>query len=164
MRATLHQLKVFLHVAQHMNYTEAAAQLNLTQPAVSIQLKQLEEHIGLPLVDKIGKKLFLTAAGIELKEFCTELFTRFDSLEMTLSAMKGKLEGEFKLAAVTSAKYFTPHLLGAFHKHYPNVNLHLDIVNREQIIQRLKQNKDDVVIMGLVPKTMNLSNLQLCKY
>lgn len=55
MRATLHQLKVFLHVAQHMNYTEAAAQLNLTQPAVSIQLKQLEEHIGLPLVDKIGK-------------------------------------------------------------------------------------------------------------
>ena len=156
MRASLHQLKVFQKVALVMNYTKAANELGLTQPAVSIQLKQLETNLDLPLFEKIGKKLFLTPAGQELKVFCSELFERFDNIDMTLSAMKGNLEGDFRLAAVSSAKYFTPHLLGAFHKRYPKVNLHLDIVNREQIIQRLHDNDDDLVIMGLVPQSMPL--------
>ena len=157
MRATLHQLKVFRQVALAMSYTKAGNELGLTQPAVSIQLKQLENNLDLPLFEKIGKRLFLTPAGQELNNFCDELFERFDSMDMTLSALKGHLEGEFHLAAVTSAKYFTPHLLGAFHKRYPKVNLHLDIVNREQIIQRLQENKDDLVIMGLVPESMSLT-------
>ncbi|WP_275113952.1 LysR family transcriptional regulator [Psychromonas antarctica] len=157
MRATLHQLKVFRQVALTMNYTKASVLLGLTQPAVSIQLKQLESNLDLPLFEKIGKKLFLTPAGQELKCFCDELFARFDSIDMTLSALKGDLEGGFHLAAVSSAKYFTPHLLGAFHKRYPNVNLDLDIVNREQMIQRLQDNKDDLVIMGLVPESMALT-------
>jgi len=157
MRATLHQLKVFKQVALTMNYTKASQQLGLTQPAVSIQLKQLENNIDLPLFEKIGKKLFLTPAGQELNNFCDELFARFDSMDMTLSALKGSLEGDFSLAAVSSAKYFTPHLLGAFHKRYPKVNLDLDIVNREQMIQRLQENKDELVIMGLVPESMSLT-------
>ncbi|MCL6414901.1 LysR family transcriptional regulator [Aestuariirhabdus sp. Z084] len=157
MRATLHQLKVFHKVATLMSYTAAGNEMGMTQPAVSIQLKQLEEHIGLPLFDKVGKSLSLTSPGKELYEFCTDLFVRFDNLEMTLSAMKGGLEGEFRLAAVTSAKHFTPHLLGAFHKQFPKVKLRLDVVNREQIIQRLKDNKDDLVIMGLVPEAMPLT-------
>lgn len=141
-----------------MNYTRAANELGLTQPAVSIQLKQLEDNLDLPLFEKIGKKLFLTPAGQELKQFCDDLFARFDNIDMTLSALKGNLEGEFRLAAVSSAKYFTPHLLGAFHKRYPQVKLHLDIVNREQMIQRLQDNKDDLVIMGLVPQSMSLTS------
>jgi DNA-binding transcriptional LysR family regulator len=76
---------------------------------------------------------------------------------MTLSGLKGELMGDFCLSAVTSAKYFTPHLLGAFHKRHPKVNFHLDIVNREQIIQRLHENKDDLVIMGLIPENMPLA-------
>lgn len=156
MRATLHQLKVFRQVALTMNYTKASQQLGLTQPAVSIQLKQLESNLDLPLLEKIGKKLFLTPAGEALNHFCDELFARFDSMDMTLSALKGSLEGDFHLAAVSSAKYFTPHLLGAFHKRYPKVNLDLDIVNREQIIERLQENKDELVIMGLVPESMSL--------
>jgi DNA-binding transcriptional LysR family regulator len=157
MRATLHQLKVFRQVAVSMNYTKAANQLGLTQPAVSIQLKQLENNLDIFLFEKIGKTLFLTPAGEELKLFCDQLFISFDNIDMTLSGLKGELAGDFFLSAVTSAKYFTPHLLGAFHKRYPKVNFHLDIVNREQIIQRLQENKDDLVIMGLVPETMALT-------
>jgi len=157
MRATLHQLKIFQQVAALMSYSGAANKLNLTQPAVSIQIKQLEENLGLALFEKIGKQVFLTSAGKEFNAFCMDIFTRIDNMDMKLSAMKGQLEGDFHLAAVTSAKYFTPHLLGAFHKRYPKVNLHLDVVNRGQIIQRLKDNKDDLVIMGLVPENLPLT-------
>lgn len=157
MRATFHQLKVFHQVAEYMNYTKAANKLGLTQPAVSIQLKQLENNLDTFLFEKIGKTLYLTPSGRELQLFCQDLFERFDNMEMALSGLKGELAGDFRLAAVTSAKYFAPHLLGAFHKRYPKVNLHLDIVNRENIIQRLKENKDDMVIMGLIPDTMPLT-------
>ncbi len=154
MRTTLHQLKVFKQVAQVMNYTKAGDRLGLTQPAVSIQIKQLENNLGLTLFEKIGKTLYLTPAGKELHIFSDDIFNRFENMDMTLSALKGELQGDFYLSAVSSAKYFTPHLLGAFHKRYPKVNFHLDISNREQVIERLSQNKDDLVIMGLVPESM----------
>jgi len=157
MRATLHQLKVFRQAAVSMNYTKAADKLGLSQPAVSIQLKQLENNLDSFLFEKIGKALYLTPAGKELKQFCDELFISFDNIDMTLSGLKGELAGDFCLSAVTSAKYFTPHLLGAFHKRHPKVNFLLDIVNREQILQRLQDNKDDLVIMGLIPDAMPLA-------
>lgn len=157
MRTTLHQLKVFTQVARLMNYTKAGEALGLTQPAVSIQIKQLETNLGINLFEKIGKTLHLTRAGKELLVFSDDIFNRFENMDMTLSALKGELQGDFYLSAVTSAKYFTPHLLGAFHKKYPKVNFHLDIVNREQIIQRLQDNKDDLVIMGLLPEMMPLA-------
>ncbi len=158
MRATLHQLRIFQQLAISMSYTEAANRLNLTQPAISIQVKQLENNLNLPLLEKAGKKLFLTPAGKELKGFCFDLFERMDRMDMALSTLKGGLEGNFSLAAVTSAKYFTPHLLGAFHKLYPKVNIQLEVVNRSQIIQRLKDNLDDLVIMGLVPDAISLTS------
>jgi len=157
MRATLHQLKIFQQVAFFKSYSIAANKLNLTQPAVSIQIKQLEDNLGLPLFEKIGKQVFLTSAGKEFSTFCIDIFSRIDNMDMKLSAMKGQLEGDFYLAAVTSAKYFTPHLLGAFHKLYPKVSLFLDVVNRSQIIQRLKNNDTDLVIMGLVPEDLPLT-------
>jgi len=91
-----------------VNYSVAADKLNLTQPAVSIQIKQLEDNLALPLFEKIGKKVFLTPAGVELKVFCMDLFARFDNMNMRLSAIKGQLEGALHISAVTSAKYFTP--------------------------------------------------------
>lgn len=158
MRVTLHQLKVFKQVARLMNYTKAGEFLGLTQPAVSIQIKQLENNLGINLFEKIGKTLYLTPAGKELQVFGDDIFSRFENMDMSLSALKGELQGDFYLSAVTSAKYFTPHLLGAFHKKYPKVNFHLDIVNREQIIHRLQENKDDLVIMGLLPEMMPITS------
>jgi len=157
MRTTLHQLKVFKQVAQLLNFTKAGEVLGLTQPAVSIQVKQLETNLGITLFEKIGKTLYLTPAGKKLRIFSDDIFTRFENMDMVLSELKGELEGDFYLSAVSSATYFTPHLLGAFHKKHPKVNLHLDIVNRENIIQRLQENKDDLVIMGLLPQMMPLA-------
>jgi len=97
-----------------MSYSAAANKLNLTQPAVSIQVKQLEENLGLPLFEKIGKRVYLTSAGKEFNAFCMDIFTRIDNMDMKLSSMKGQLEGDFHLAAVTSAKYFTPPLIRCF--------------------------------------------------
>lgn len=157
MRATLHQLKIFRQVAKIMSYTQAAKSLGLTQPAVSIQLKLLESNLDIILFEKIGKKIFLTPAGEVLNKFCDTLFVSFANIDMTLSAMKGSLEGDFHISAVSSAKYFTPHLLGAFHKRYPKVNLYLEVANREQILRRLHNNEDDLVIMGLVPEEKALT-------
>lgn len=157
MRATLHQLKVFTQVSRMLNFTKAGEELGLTQPAVSLQIKQLEANLGITLFEKIGKTLYLTPAGKQLQAFSDDIFIRFENMDMSLSALKGELQGDFYLSAVSSAKYFTPHLLGAFHKKYPKVNLHLEIVNREHIILRLQENKDDLVIMGLLPEMMPLA-------
>ena len=134
MKMTLRQLTLFDCVARNMSFTRAAEEMHLTQPAVSIQLKQLEEHVGMPLFEQIGKKLYLTAAGEELQHACSDIFSRLDNLEMALSQMKGLMHGTLKVAVVTSAMYFAPHLLGAFQREYPEVRMRLVVKNRNQVL------------------------------
>ncbi|MCW8886423.1 MAG: LysR family transcriptional regulator, partial [Motiliproteus sp.] len=156
MKMTLRQLTLFDCVARHMSFTRAAEEMHLTQPAVSIQLKQLEEHVGMPLFEQIGKKLYLTAAGEELQQTCSDIFSRLDNLEMALSQMKGLMHGTLRVAVVTSAMYFAPHLLGAFQREYPEVRMRLVVKNRNQVLQRLANNEDDLVLMAQVPQDMKL--------
>lgn len=151
LKMTLRQLSLFDCVARHMSFTRAAEEMCLTQPAVSIQLKQLEEHMGLPLFEKVGKKMFLTEAGAELQNACDDIFSRLDSLEMSLTQMKGIMHGRLRIAVVTSAKYFAPHLLGEFHRNYPEVDISLVVTNRDQVLQRLYANEDDLVLVAQVP-------------
>ncbi len=156
MKMTLRQLTLFECVARHMSYTRAAEEQHLTQPAVSIQIKQLEEHVGIPLFEYIGKKLYLTDAGRELQQACSDIFSRLDSLEMALTQMKGGMHGSLRIATVTSANYFAPHLIGEFNRHYPDIEMSLVATNRNSVIQRLLNNKDDLVLMAQVPKDMKL--------
>ena len=156
MKMTLRQLMLFGCVARHMSYTRAAEEMHLTQPAVSIQLKQLEEHIGLPLFESIGKKLHLTAAGTELQLACKDIFSRLDNLEMALTRMKGVMHGTLRIAVVTSAMYFAPHLLGMFQREYPEIKIRLIVRNRDQVLRRLANNEDDLVLMAQVPQDMKL--------
>ncbi|MEH6824661.1 MAG: LysR family transcriptional regulator [Motiliproteus sp.] len=156
MKMTLRQLTLFECVARHMSYTRAAEEKHLTQPAVSIQIKQLEEHAGLPLFEYIGKKLYLTDAGRELQHACRDIFSRIESLEMALTQMKGGMHGSLRIATVTSANYFAPHLIGEFNRHYPDVEMSLVATNRDSVIQRLINNQDDLVLMAQVPKDMKL--------
>ncbi len=156
MKMTLRQLMLFDRVARLMSFTRAAEEMHLTQPAVSIQLKQLEEHIGLPMFEHIGKKLYLTPAGEELQRACSDIFSRLDNLEMVLSQMKGLMHGTLRLAVVTSAMYFAPHLLGAFQRQYPEVKMRLVVRNRDQVLQRLASNEDDLVLMAQVPEDLKL--------
>ena len=159
MRITLRQLRVFNEVCDLRSYSRAAEEMSLTQPAVSLQIRQLEELIGQPLFDYVGKKLYMTEAAEALQLASRDIFGRLENLDMQLSDMQGSLQGQLKLAVESSAKYFVPHLFAAFKRQHPEVNLQLTVVNRAQAVRRLSDNRDDLVIMSMVPQDMGLEFL-----
>ncbi len=148
---TLHQLRVFEAAARHNSFTRAAEELYLTQPTVSIQVKQLTKAIGLPLFEQVGKKLFLTDAGKELYSASKDVFERLAQLEMTVADLKGMKQGHLRLAVITTAKYFVPRLLGPFCRQYPGINVSLQVTNHEGLLERLSSNSDDLYILSRPP-------------
>ena len=159
MRITFRQLQVFNEVCDLRSYSRAAEEMSLTQPAVSLQIRQLEELIGQPLFDYVVKKLYMTEAAEALQLASRDIFGRLENLDMQLSDMLGSLQGQLKLAIESSAKYFVPHLFAAFKRQHPEVNLQLTVVNRAQAVRRLSDNRDDLVIMSMVPQDMGLEFL-----
>ncbi|WP_459207275.1 LysR family transcriptional regulator [Pseudomonas sp. MLB6B] len=159
MRMTLRQLQIFNEVCDLRSYSRAAEEMSLTQPAVSLQIRQLEELVGQPLFEYVGKKLYLTEAAEALQRASRDIFGRLESLDMQLSDMQGSLQGQLKLAIESSAKYFVPHVFAAFKRRNPEVNLTLTVVNRAQAIRRLSDNRDDLLIMSMVPQDMGLDFL-----
>ncbi len=153
---TLHQLRLFQSLGTHLSFTRVAEELHLTQPAVSIQIKRLEESVGLPLVEHMGKRLFLTDAGRELFEASRDVLERMRVLGEDMTGLEEGIRGPLNLAAITTAKYFMPHLLGAFLRDYPAVEPRLTITNQSRVVERLDGNLDDLVIMGTVPENMDL--------
>ena len=151
-KATLQQLRLFEAVARHGSFTRAAEAIHLTQPAVSIQVKRLEDTLGTALFEQMGKRIYLTAAGKALYDTCLDVFKRFDSFETTLEELRGEVAGQLNLAAVTTAKYFLPHYLGAYLRAYPKVTPQLKASNRARIIERLEANEDDLYIMATLPE------------
>ncbi|TRX73474.1 LysR family transcriptional regulator [Pseudomonas mangiferae] len=164
MRITLRQLQVFRAVCAQQSYSRAAEEMALTQPAVSLQIRQLEELVGQPLFDYVGKKLYRTEVAELLLQASEDIFQRLQSLDMQLSDLQGSLQGQLRLAVESSAKYLTPHLFAAFRQQHPEVSLHLTVANRGQIVKRLGDNRDDLVIMSLVPPDMALEFLPFLNY
>ncbi len=156
MHFTLQQLKLFEAVARHANFTRAAEELHLTQPAVSIQIKRLESQAGLPLFEQVGKKIFPTAAGKAIYQASIDILARAAELQSTIETLKGEVKGPLQLSMVTTTKYFMPHLLGAFLQNYPEVEPRLKFTNRARIIERLLNNEDDFVVMGQIPNESQL--------
>jgi LysR family transcriptional regulator, low CO2-responsive transcriptional regulator len=155
--ATLHQLKVFEATARHSSFTRAAEELFLTQPTVSMQVKQLTKAIGLPLFEQVGKKLFLTDAGRELFATCKEIFEKLEQLEMKVADLKGMKQGRLRLAVITTAKYFMPRLLGPFCQLYPGIDVSLSVTNHEQVVDRLANNQDDLYVMSQLPEHLEIA-------
>jgi len=155
-RATLHQMKVFLALAHHLNMTRAAQELHMTPPALSIQIKQLAETVGEPLHEQIGKRLYLTTAGRLVEAACRDLFARLDQLAEELNATHSLERGALRIAIITTAKYFVPRMLGDFCTRYPGIEIALEVANRDQILERLQHNQDDLYIMGQVPEQFNV--------
>jgi DNA-binding transcriptional LysR family regulator len=154
--ATLHQLKVFEATARHGSFTRAAEELYLTQPTVSIQVKQLTKAVGLPLFEQIGKRLYLTQAGQKLLETCQEIFDGLDQFEMAVSDLKGLKQGQLRLAVITTAKYFVPRLLGPFCQRFPGIDISLKVTNHQQIQERMANNDDDLYIVSAPPEQPDL--------
>lgn len=159
MRMTLRQLQVFRAVCDSLSYSRAAEEMALTQPAVSSQMRQLEELIGQPLFEYVGKKLYLTGAAEALLATSEDIFRRLEALDMQLSDLEGTLQGQLSLAVETSVKYFVPHLFASFGQEHREVGLQLSVGNRAEIIKRLADNRDDLVIMSMVPQDMALEFL-----
>src|SRR5512145_2930234 len=151
---TLRQLRVFEAVARHLSFSRAAAELHLTQPAVSMQVKSLEGEAGLPLVEQIGKRIHLTEAGRELYARAHTIARELEAAEGALDAMRGLTHGRLTIGLVSTAKYFAPVLLGRFLKAHPGVTVKLGVDNREAMIGLLAGNQVDLAIMGRPPQNM----------
>jgi len=154
--ATLHQLKVFETAARQGSFTKAAAELSITQPTVSGQIKQLAQTIGMPLFEHIGRKLYLTEAGEELLTTCKDIFGHLDNLEMKLSALKGAKQGQLHLGVITTTKYFVPRILGEFCQSYPDIEVSLQVVNHDQLHDRMAGNQDDLYILSNLPEDLEV--------
>ena len=154
--ATLRQLKVFESVARNLSFTRAAGELHLTQPTVSIQIKQLRDIAGLPLLEQVGKRVYLTDAGSELLKVCHEIFDGLSRFEMLVSDMKGVKAGKLRLAVITTAKYFVPRLFGLFCQRYPGIDVSLKVSNREQVLQRMADHQDDLYVLGQPPEHLEV--------
>ena len=157
MHMTLRQLQVFDAVARHLNYTRAAEELHMTQPAVSGHIRQMAEQLGVPLIEQVGKRLHLTEAGEEVQKAALDVINRTEELEMRLADLAGMIRGRLRLSVTTTAKYFAPHLLGDFSRRYPGVDVRLEVSNRETVLERLMANQDELAIMGRVPQGLNVT-------
>lgn len=156
MNITFRQLKIFEAVASHLSYTRASEALHLTQPAVSMQIKQLENNVGLSLFEQLGKKIFLTGAGIEFRRYSSAIGLQLEELEQVVDEIKGLRRGRLTIAVASTANYFLPRLLAAFCLRHGDVTLSLDVTNREQLLKCLEENRADLVIMGQPPEGMDL--------
>ncbi|MGZ5034776.1 MAG: LysR family transcriptional regulator [Usitatibacter sp.] len=154
-RYTLRQFDIFAAVARTQSLTRAAEEVHLTQPAVSMQLKQLEELAGLPLVEPAGRGIQLTEAGREFARYVEEVLERVEHLEELAGRWRGVRSGRIRLGVVSTAKYFVPKLLAQFLKTHPGVDFRLTIHNREQILAELRANTVDYVIMGRPPDELD---------
>jgi len=152
MPASLRQLQIFQAVARSLSYTRAAEELHLTQPAVFTQVRQLEDQVGGPLIERIGKRLFLTQAGETVLASAREVLGELERMQMRLAELRGMARGRLRLAVVSTAKYDIPARIGAFSRQHPGLDVVLTVGNRQDLLTRFAANEDDLYILGTPPE------------
>ena len=154
--ATLRQLKVFETVARRLSFSRAAEELHLSQPAVSTQVKQLEDHAGLPLFEQLGKRIFLTPAGREMLRHSCAIINQFREAEESMAQLKGICGGTLNVSVISAGDYFFPHLLAEFNRRHEGIKFHLDVNNRQELLQKLGENLTDLAVMARPPLDMDV--------
>ena len=149
---SLRQLQVFESVARNLSHSRAAAELYLSQPAVSMQIKQAESAVGLPLFEQIGKKIYLTEAGREMLHYSRSILQLVNEMESVFDEMKGLERGHLNIAVVSTANYFMPQLLAKFIQAHPKIQVSVSVANRDAVIKQLTENIADLAIMGQPPE------------
>lgn len=152
---TLRQLKVFETAARHLSYSRAAEELHLTQPAISTQIKLLQQHAGLALFEQVGKKMHLTAAGQELLRYSRAIIELFRQTGEAMAAHQGVSGGTLNVAVISAGDYFFPQLLAEFQREHPGVKLNLGVFNREQLLLQLADNLTDLAVMVWPPRELD---------
>jgi DNA-binding transcriptional LysR family regulator len=156
--ATLRQLKVFESVARLNSFSRAAEELHLTQPAVSTQVKKLEEHAGNPLFEQFGKKIYLTPAGTELLEISRSIIAQFEAAEHAMTQFRGISGGRLNVSVISAGDYFFPHLLVEFLRRHRDVSLNFTVHNREELLEHIAQNQTDLAVMVRPPTHLDTVN------
>lgn len=156
MHLTLRQLQCFSAVAQNLSFTRAAEKLHLTQPAVSMQVRQLELQTGIVLTEQLGKQIHLTEAGDEVFRYARSILQQVDEMDDVLNKMKGLAGGQLRIAAISSANYFAPKLLGVFHRRHHDVGVSMDVTRQQFVLKQVADNEVDMAIMGQPPEGMNV--------
>jgi len=161
MHYTLHQLQIFLKIAEKKSVTKASEELHLTQPAVSIQLKKFQDQFPYPLTEVIGRKIYITDFGQEIVEAGKIILKHVDEIEYKSMEYSGKLSGKLKISIVSTAKYIMPYLLADFIKKNPEVELILDVTNKSQVIESLEKNEVDFSMVSILPEKLQIKAISL---
>lgn len=151
MHLTFRQLQLMLALSETGSITRAAERCHVTQPTVSMQLKELAQSVGLPLYEQVGKRLHLTEAGRAVARTARAMVDEWESLEQQVAALKGVQQGRLRVSVASTAKYFVPRMLGRFCEAHPSIDITLQVLNRDGVVARLRDNLDDLYILSQPP-------------
>lgn len=163
MNYTFHQLRIFLKVCEYQSITKAADALFLSQPAVSIQLKKLQDEFEIPLTQTIGRKLYVTDFGNEIKKLAETILLTSGQMETLKLEYEGILTGNIRIATASTGKYVMPYFLTGFMQKYPHVNVSVDVTNKTLVVENLQKNTIDFALVSVMPAQLALESLPLIK-
>lgn len=163
MNYTLHQLEIFKKIADVKSVTKASEQLFLTQPAVSIQLKNFQEQFNLPLFEIVGRKLYITEFGEEISKAASKILEEVEAINYKSALFEGKLAGKLRISIVSTAKYAMPYFLSEFINKNEMVDLTMDVTNKMSVIRTLENNDCDFAMVSTIPKKLNIDRVELMK-
>ncbi|MHA6281075.1 LysR family transcriptional regulator [Salinimicrobium sp. CAU 1759] len=161
MNITFHQLQVFLKVCETLSITRAAEELHLSQPAVSIQIRNLQEQFEIPLLEVIGRRLFITDFGKEIAEVSRRILGEAESMKSRAAAYKGQIIGKLNISVVSTGKYVMPYFLTDFLNQHPDIELLLDVTNRARVLESLANNEVDFTLLSLYPENLKVEHIDL---
>lgn len=161
MNYTLNQLQVFLKIAETGSITKAAEALHLSQPAVSIQLRNFQDQFDIPLTELVGRRIYITDFGKEIAEAVENIIHQVHAINNKTLAYKGQLFGRLKMAVVSTGKYVMPYFLAGFIEQHQGIELRMDVTNRAQVIDSLMCNEVDFALVSIVPQGLGVDSLEL---
>lgn len=161
MKYTLNQLQIFLKIVQTQSVTKASEELHLTQPAVSIQLKNLQDQFEIPLTEVVGRKIYITDFGREIAEAAENIINQVYAINYKTLAHKNQLTGRLKISVVSTGKYVMPYFLADFMKLHAGIELLMDVTNKSKVIESLENNEVDFALVSILPTSINIEKLDL---
>lgn len=156
MNFTLHQLRVFSVIVEKQSITKAAEELNMTQPAASIQLRKLQDQFDIPLTEVIGRRLHITDFGMELYQIALRVLAEMDSINYQTLNYKGILSGKLRISVVSTGKYVMPYFLRSFLKENPGIDLEMDVTNKRKVVSSLEENEVDFSLVSVLPQHLSV--------
>lgn len=161
MNYTLNQLNIFLKIVQTQSVTKASEELHLTQPAVSIQLKNFQDQFDIPLTEVVGRRIYITEFGKEIAQAAENIINQVHAINYKTMAFKGQLGGRLKIAIVSTGKYVMPFFLADFIQNHEGIDLILDVTNKSKVVKSLENNEIDFALVSILPTNLKIDKIDL---